>query len=146
MLFSTVPELFISFTGSPVDPSTDTLNSGTVFTLTCVVELVSEVDANVTVLTSWTKNDTELNGTDRISVDSEAILQDTTSVYQSDVVFTPLSNTAPDGDNGNYTCSAEVMDSEYITGSTSNDTQSISVKGQDILCAFNIISCLNSLL
>ena len=140
MLFSTVPEPFISFTGSPVDPSTDMLYSGTVFTLTCVVELVSEVDANVTVLTSWTKNDTELNGTDRISVDSEAILQDTTSVYQSDVVFTPLSNTAPDGDNGNYTCTAEIMDSEYITGITSNDTQSISVKGQDILCAFNIIS------
>ena len=129
MLFSTVPEPFISFTGSPVNLSTDTLYSGTVFTLTCVVELVSEIDTNVTVLTSWTKNDTELNGTDRISVDSEAILQDTTSVYQSDVVFTPLSNTAPDGDNGNYTCSAEVMDSEYITGSTSNDTQSISVKG-----------------
>ena len=129
MLFSTVPEPFISFTGSPVDLSTDTLYSGTVFTLTCVVELVSEVDTNVTVLTSWTKNDTELNGTDRISVDSEAILQDTTSVYQSDVVFTPLSNIAPDGDNGNYTCSAEVMDSDYIAGSNSIDTQSISVKG-----------------
>ena len=129
MLFSTVPEPFIAFTGSPVDPFTDTLYSGAVFTLTCVVELVSEVDTNVTVLTSWTKNDTELNDTDRISVDSEAILQDTTPVYQSDVVFTPLSNIAPDGDNGNYTCSAEVMDSEYITGSTSNGTQSISVKG-----------------
>ena len=121
-----VPPPTISFTGSPVDLSS-TLYSGTMFTLTCVVELVSEVDTSVTVLTSWTKNNTDLNSTSRISVDSEAILI-TTSTYGSDVVFTPLSNRRS-GDGGNYTCLAEVRDGEYITGSRSSSTQTIRVEG-----------------
>ena len=99
--------------------------------------LVSEVDTNVTVLTSWTKNDTDLNGTSRISVDSEATLI-TTSAYGSDVMFSPLRGS---GDDGNYTCSAEVSDSEYITGSSSSRTQAISVEGQYILyISHNVLS------
>ena len=104
------------------------LYSGTVFTLICVVELVSEVDTNVTVVTSWTKNDTDLDNTSHISVDSEAMLI-TTSMYGSDVVFSPLSNRGS-GDDGNYTCSAEVRNDTYITGSSSSDTHVLSVEGQ----------------
>ena len=103
------------------------------------------VDTNVTVLTSWTKNDTKLNSTSRISVDSEAMLI-TTSMYGSDVVFTPLSNRGS-GDDGNYTCSAEVRDSEYITGSSSSGTQAMSVEGQYTLIYLSqclIITCFMS--
>ena len=48
-------------------------------------------------------------------------------------MFTPLSNIAPDGDVGDYICSADVRDSEYITGNSSNGTQLISVEGQCFL-------------
>ena len=122
----------VTFTGSPVD-FFSTPYSGTVFTLTCVVELESEVDTSVTVLTSWTKDDIELNNTSRITVDSEAMLI-TTSTYGSDVVFRPLSNRGS-GDDGNYTCLAEIRDDEYITGSSSSDTQTILVEGQHKLCS-----------
>ena len=128
----TVPTPTITFTGrlvSPVDLSTATLYSGTVFTLTCVVELVPQVDSNVTVLTSWTKNGSTINNTGRITVDSEAATI-TSSVYGSDVVFDPLSDMESGGDNGNYTCSAEVGNSTYITGSSAAGTQTISVESK----------------
>ena len=129
---STVPLPTDTFSGrviSSVNLFTDDLYSGTVFTLTCVVTLVSEVDTSVSVLTSWTKNDSALNGTSRISVDSEATLI-TTSIYGSDVVFTPLSNNGRSGDDGDYTCSAEVRNDTYITGSSSSNTRILSVEGQ----------------
>ena len=115
---------------SPVDLSSTPLYSGTVFTLTCVVELVSEVDASVTVLTSWNKDGSRISNTSRISVDSVAV-QNTIFmyVYESDVVFSPLSNMESGGDNGDYTCSAEVQNVTYITGSTSSGTQTIAVEG-----------------
>ena len=117
---------------SAVNLSTATLYSGTVFTLTCVVELVPEVDISVTVLTSWTKNGRAINSTDRISVDSEAD-EITSSEYGSDIVFNPLSNMQPGGDDGNYKCSAQVKDAKYITGNSSSGTHTISVEGQQIM-------------
>ena len=108
--------------------STTTLYSGTVFTLTCVVELVPEVDTSVTVLTSWTKNGTIVTNTSRISVDSEAD-EITSSMYGSDVVFNPLSDMELGGDDGDYTCSAQVRNGKYITGSSASDTHTISVEG-----------------
>ena len=113
---------------SPVDPSA-TLYSGTVFTLTCVVELVPEVDTSVTVLTSWTKNGSTITNTGRITVDNEAA-KITSSEYVSDVVFDPLSNMQHGGDDGGYTCSAQVRDDTYITGSSATDTQTIYVESK----------------
>ena len=127
-----VPIPTITFTGrlvSPVDLSTTTLYSGTVFTLTCVVELVPEVDTSVTVLTSWTKNDRAITNTSRISVDSEAD-EITSSMYVSDVVFDPLSNMELGGDDGDYTCSAQVRDDTYITGGSASGTHIISVESK----------------
>ena len=115
---------------SPVDLSSTPLYSGTVFTLTCVVELVSEVDTTVTVLTSWNKNGSMISSPGRISVDSMAV-QNTTFmyVYESDVVFNRLSNMESGGDDGDYTCSSEVQNDTYITGRTNSGTQTIAVKG-----------------
>ena len=115
---------------SPVDLSSP-LNSGTVFTLTCIVRLVSEVDTTVIVSTTWSKNEIDINSDDRITVDSMAV-QDTniTYIYESDIIFDPLSNMTSGGDDGQYTCSALVEDSDYITGSSNDASQNITVEGQ----------------
>ena len=128
----TVPAPTISFSGrlvSPVDLSSTPLYSGTVFTLTCVVELVSEVDNTVIVLTSWNKDGSMINSSDRVSVNTTAAQSTTVYVYESDVVFNPLSNMESGGDDGDYTCSADVQNDDYITGSTNSSTQAIAVEG-----------------
>ena len=116
----------------PVDlSSSTTLYSGTVFTLTCVVELVPEVDTAVTVLTSWTKDGNNITGDDRITADGLAMPNATniTFVYESNVLFNPLSNMQSGGDGGQYTCSVQVEDQEFITGSNTTATQTILVEG-----------------
>ena len=135
-LFSlcTVPEPTIRFTGrvvSPVNLSSVTLYSGTVFNLTCVVDLVKEVDTNLSVLTVWAKNGAAISSdTGRISVDVEAVWNSSVMyVYESNVDFDPLSNAVPGGDGGNYTCSATVESSELISGTTASGTQTITVEG-----------------
>ena len=108
------------------------LYSGTVFTLECIVLLVPEVDTTVTVLTSWSKDGSDISSTDRISVDSVAhdSMASYGVLYVSGLIFNPLSNMESGGDDGNYTCSAQVLDDGYITGSTISITQTIAVEGQ----------------
>ena len=129
----TVPPPTITFSGqlvSPVDLCS-TLYAGTVFTLTCEVSLVQEVDTSVTISTSWSKDGANLSGSDRISVDGMASQSgNTTYMYGSDLVFTPLSNQHSVGDDGNYMCTATVQDSTYITGSDNSGTEMIAVEGQ----------------
>ena len=118
---------------SPVDLSSSIkLYSGTVFTLTCVVELVPEVDTAVIVLTSWSKDGINITNTSRITADSMAVQTTTTTavIYKSDIMFDPLSNMEPDVDDGNYTCAAQLNDQKFINGSTTNSTQTILVEGQ----------------
>ena len=128
-----VPAPTITFSGqlvSPVILLSTQLYSGTVFTLTCVVKLALEVDTTVTVITSWNKNGNMISNTSRTSADSVAV-QNTIFqyVYESSVVFNPLSNMELGGDDGDYICSAEVQNVTYITGSTSSGTQTIAVEG-----------------
>ena len=111
-----------------VDQHSTTLYSGTVFSLICVVVLVTEVDTTVTVLTSWYKDGSIISSTNRISVDSMASQNIfLVNVYESSVVFNPLSNMESGGDGGNYTCSAQVQDDDYITGSATNITETLEV-------------------
>ena len=122
----------ITFTGqlvSPVNLSSTILYSGTVLTLTCVVELVPEVDTTVTVSTTWSKDGMDIisDGT-RITVDSIAASHDT-NIYESDVIFNPLSNMMT-VDDGLYTCSVQVEDDVYIIGSSNDGTQTLTVEGQ----------------
>ena len=102
------------------------------FTLTCVVELVPEVDITVTVLTSWSKDGINITNTSRITADSMAVQTTTTTavIYESDIMFDPLSNMQSGGDDGNYACSVQVKDQGFINGSSQTGTQDISVKGQ----------------
>ena len=115
---------------SPVNLLSTTLYSGTVFTLTCIVELISAVDTTVSVLTTWSKNGMNITNTSRITVDSLAVHNTTTTfIYESDIVFNPLSNMTSEEDDGQYTCSVQVKDSEYINGSSNSFTQNITVEG-----------------
>ena len=129
--FLPVPAPTITFTGrllSAVDLSSTSLYSGTVFSLICVVELVPEVDTPLTVLTSWYKDGSRISSSERISVASMAY-QTSRSMYDSNVTFNPLSNQQSGGDDGNYTCSAQVLDDDYITGNDSSGSQTIAVEG-----------------
>ena len=72
-----------------------------------------------------------ITNTSCITVDSVAVHDTTiTFIYESDIIFNPLSNTESGGDDGQYTCSAQVKDSEYITGNSNSFTQDITVEGQ----------------
>ena len=116
---------------SPVNLIFTTLYSGTVFTLTCIVELISEVDTTVSVLTTWSKDGMNITNTSRITVDSVAVHDTTiTFIYESYIIFNPLSNMISEEDDGQYTCSAQVEDSEYVDGNSNSFTQDIIVEGQ----------------
>ena len=129
--FLTVPEPTITFFGQlAVDYRFTRLYSGTVYTLTCVVIPVSEVDTTVTILTSWSKDGRMISSTDRISVESMASQSLFRDAYVSEVVFNPLSNMESGGDGGDYTCSVQVQDDDYITGSNSSGIQTIAVGGE----------------
>ena len=108
-----------------------TLYSGTMFTLTCIVELVSEVDKHVIVHTSWSKDGSLVTNTSHITVNSVAAWNNVsnTFMYVSNIIFNPLSSMDSGGDDGQYKCIAQVMDAEYITGSTTDATQNITVEG-----------------
>ena len=123
----------ISFTGwllSTVDLSSTSLYSGTVFSLICVVELVPEVDTPLTVLTSWDKDGSRISSSDRISVASMAYKTSRSMyIYDSNVTFNPLSNQQSGGDGGEYSCLAQVLDNDYITGNGSSNMQTVAVEG-----------------
>ena len=91
--------------------------------------LVEEVDITVSVLTDWTRDGSHIDtDSGRITVDSQAV-QNTSnmSLYESHVMFDPLSRS---GDDGVYSCSVTIEDSEFITGNTASDTQNITVESE----------------
>ena len=116
---------------TPVDLFSSTLYAGTVFTLTCGVELVEEVNTPVDITTTWSKDGANLTSSGRVSVSTTASQSEgDNSLYQSVVVFDPLSNQEEGGDDGTYTCSALVQSSAYITGSSAEGSQEILVEGE----------------
>ena len=126
--FHSVSEPNVTFSGSLPFSS---LYSATVFKLTCVVELGSHVNTPVTVLTAWSKNGRALSNDSRITVDSKATQNSSNiTVYESSVVFDPLSNMVTGTDSGNYMCSVEIMDSEFVSGVGLNANKTTNVKGQ----------------
>ena len=113
------------------------LYSATVFKLTCVVELGPHVDTPVTVLTMWRKNNEVLADSTRITVDSSATQNSSVmTVYESKVVFDPLSNTRTETDSGNYMGSVVIVGTEFVSGGSLNVTKTLKVKGQCKLMFF----------
>ena len=87
------------------------------------------VDTPLTLLTDWRKNRDTISDMDngRISADSVAV--GTSAGYKSDLIFSPLSNTQPGGDDGEYTCFVTVKDEDFITGNVASGVQNITVEG-----------------
>lgn len=121
--FFLVPEPQITFSGAPVNLSA-TLYSGTVFILTCVVDLGDSVDSPLSVLTTWSKNGSRIED-GRITPSNEAVNTSTIHIYESKLVFDPLS----DSDDGNYSCSAEVRMTDFIVGNEASGVGTIEVAG-----------------
>ena len=133
MFFLLVPEPTIVFSGSLFSDSlqlNDSLYSGTVYNFTCEVVLVSEVDTPVTVLTSWSRDGTDIDdGNGRISTDSEAAKTSSSmNSYKSSVVFDPLSNTETGGDSGNYMCQVDIRASGFVSGATASSSHTLTVQ------------------
>ena len=128
----TVPSPSITFSGQlvfPVDLSS-TLYAGTVFTLTCEVELVSEVNTSVTISTSWSKDGAPLNGSQRITVDSMAT---NGTVTTGNLQFSPLSTS----DRGQYTCTGRVVASTVEVDVSNSDSIVVNVTSMfsPVLCS-----------
>ena len=104
-----------------------------------------EVDTPVTILTIWIKDGSDIDYQhDRISADTTAT-QNSSFIYQSVLVFNPLSNMDTGADSGNYTCLVTIEDSEYISGTNTNATQTLTVKGIPYICWHTINFFVHSL-
>ena len=88
------------------------------------------MDTPLQITIVWYQDRVLLHSTDRVSVATEATLESSTGEYHSQVVFSPLSSQLGGGDGGNYTCSAEIQNEEYIIGSSASGSQDITVIGQ----------------
>ena len=75
------------------------LHAGTMFTVTCEVELVAEVDIPVNISIEWAGPDGVILNDDNITV-KDAMVNGTTSSLQ----FSPLRTS----DGGEYTCTGSV--------------------------------------
>ena len=93
------------------------------------MEFISHVNTPVAVLTTWRKNNEVVINGSRISVDSRATNSSVMTVYESSIVFDPLSNTRTGTDSGNYNCSVKIMDSEFVSGVSLNANNTLEVKG-----------------
>ena len=141
---STVPKPTVTFSGSL--PFIE-LYSATAFSLTCIVELVPEVDTTVTILTTWRKDRHDIDYQhDRITGDTVATQNSSfIYIYESVLVFNPLSNLDTGGDSGQYTCSVTVKDGKYISGTNNTATQTLRVKGIPFICWHTINLIIHSL-
>ena len=94
----------------------------------CVVDLGPSVNSPLSVSTNWIKDGSVIaSDGGRITAHTETLRTSFIGNYESNVTFNPLSKT----DSGNYSCSVEVEDAEFITGATTSGVgESIEVKGQ----------------
>ena len=103
----------------PVSP----FYAGTNLTLNCTIMVIEQVDTAVTVTITWTgPGDMELPDDERITVMQP-------SSFLSTLTLTPLDS----GDNGDYTCEANVSadSSEFVSGSTTSmDMQTLILEGK----------------
>ena len=104
-----------------------------------------EVDTKVTILTTWRKDGSDIDYQHGRITGNTMATRNSSFIYQSVLVFNPLSNMGAGGDSGNYTCSVTVEDSEYISGNNTTATQTLTVKGIPFLCQHAIIFFIHSL-
>ena len=101
-----------------MDLSHTTLYSGTVFTLSCLVTLVEEVDTTVSVTITWSK------GQSVVSTERGQMGGSNTHVYETHLPFNPLTTS----DSELYSCSVDIESDEFLSGIFTRATQAITVK------------------
>ena len=105
------------------------LHAGTVFTVTCEVELVSEVDTPVNISIEWAGPDGVTPNADNIAVkDATTNVTITTSSLQ----FSPLRTS----DGGQYTCTGSVK-----TGSVDLDVKNSNSSVVNVTSTFFPVFC-----
>ena len=140
--FFPVPTPTLTITGSPRDSH---FFQGLILMFTCLVEIDSSVDTDVTVEASWERNGTLLEDSSdrRITVISTGLVE---SPYQTGVRF----NATDFEDAGRYNCSARIIPrmSEFILEQTGFVTRAITVLSKySMYCKYMYVhscSCFNS--
>ena len=93
----------------------------------------------MTVLTTWSKDGYDINDNSRSRIAADGIAIQNSSVihvYESALVFSPLSNMDTGGDSGGYKCSVKINDDQFISGITANAIQTLAVQGQSLYVPF----------
>ena len=94
---------------------TPTVYAGSVLTLSCDIQLRTEVDSEISIAVTWTRNGMVLNDT-ALRMMSDTVEQ-SSSLYLSQLVFNPLQIGL---DDGVYMCEADVVSNvEFVLSSTS---------------------------
>ena len=83
---------------------TPTVYAGSVLTLSCDIQIRAEVDSEISIVVTWTRNGMVLNDT-ALRMMSDTVEQ-RASLYLSQLVFNPLQIGL---DDGVYMCEAEVV-------------------------------------
>ena len=122
-----------------IDQSSNIKSAGANFTLTCVTELPSEVDTNITVNINWTGPAGDpLPGSSNFSLMAGI----PTSRYQNILIVNPVNASQ----FGNYSCTATVYSdppSSFITASEGSAT--LTIIGKDTLLSCLAVSIWRSL-
>ena len=114
MILHSADQPSFSFSTIPLLSNISLPYAGVFFTLICTVELSVAGDTAVSVSQRWTRGGSALPVDSRIMVSPLNMTSD--RMYNSHITFNPLSNLDPNGDSGNYACSATVT--AELVGST----------------------------
>ena len=125
-----VPPPSLTITGSPVDEG---FHTGLLLTLTGRAEFNPAVNIPITMVGSWTKdNSSDITSDGRVSVEGPVLVQSSPKVYETTLTVDVLDRAR--GDSGNYSIRLDIMTSEpFTTGITTTLTRSITVSGNEVL-------------
>ena len=118
--------------------------AGSSLELSCIVELVPEVDTGISVIIRWKRHNEQIDSDPRISVSSA--IEVNAFIYQSELQINVLSLSI---DNGNYTCDVILSSSppsEYVQDVTTSVTETITVQSKPLftcnLCiGYSLLLC-----
>ena len=95
--------------------------------------MIPDVDTILSIHTTWLKDTSVIQDSTEGRVLADSVAAQSSSsihIYESTLVFNPLSKAETGGDSGNYTCSVAIKDGHFITGITANATQDLTIKGK----------------
>ena len=107
--------------------------TGLLLTLTGRAEFNPAVNIPITVVGSWTKdNSPDFTSDSRVSIEGPVLVESSPKVYETTLTVDVLDRAR--GDSGNYSIRLDIMTSEpFTTGTTATLTRSITVSGNEVL-------------